>query len=320
MFSLVDRQVGFCYNTFEKRERRSFRETENEMNESSFQVQWYPGHMTKTRRQMEQDIKLVDLVVELLDSRIPLASRNPDIDAIAKNKPRLVLLNRADQADPVQTGRWAAWLREHNCTVLETDCKTGKGVSRFSAAARESMADTIARWKEKGQVGRPVRAMVVGVPNVGKSTFINQVARRKSAKAGDRPGVTRGKQWVTVDQSLQLLDTPGILWPKFEDPRTGLYLAFTGAVRGEVMDRETLACHLMELLAQRYPEALAGRYGIELSPNAQGWQLLEAAGRKRGFLISGGEVDLERTARLLLDEFRGGKLGRFTLQTLEDMS
>ncbi|MCD8375646.1 MAG: ribosome biogenesis GTPase YlqF [Oscillospiraceae bacterium] len=289
------------------------------MDEGGFQVQWYPGHMTRTRRQMEQDIKLVDLVVELLDSRIPLASRNPDIDAIARNKPRLVLLNRADQADPAQTGRWAAWLRERGHAVLETDCKTGKGVSRFPAAARESMADAIARWKQKGQAGRPVRAMVVGIPNVGKSTFINQVARRKSARAGDRPGVTRGKQWVTVDQSLQLLDTPGILWPKFEDPRTGLYLAFTGAIRGEVMDRESLACQLMELLAERYPEALTGRYGIELPPDARGWQLLEAAGRRRGFLISGGEVDLERTARLLLDEFRTGKLGRFTLQTVEDI-
>lgn len=289
------------------------------MEDNNFRVQWYPGHMTKTRRQMEQDIKLVDLVAELLDSRIPISSRNPDIDAIVRDKPRLVILNRVDQADPAQTKRWAAYLREQGCAVLETDCKTGKGISRFSAAARESMADAIARWREKGQVGRPVRAMVVGIPNVGKSTFINQVARRKSAKAGDRPGVTRGKQWVTVDQSLQLLDTPGILWPKFEDQRTGLHLAFTGAVKGEIMDRETLAHHLMELLTRRYPDALTARYGVSLTPNAQGWELVEAAGRRRGFLISGGEVDLERMSRLLLDEFRSGKLGNFTLETVEDL-
>ncbi len=291
-----------------------------EQNGADFSVQWYPGHMTKTRRQMEQDIKLVDLVVELLDSRIPISSRNPDIDAIAGSKPRLVLLNRVDQADPAETARWAAWFRQHNCTVLETDCKSGKGVSRFSAAAKESMAENIARWKAKGQVGRPVRAMVVGVPNVGKSTFINKVAHRKSAKAGDRPGVTRGKQWVTVDSSLQLLDTPGILWPKFEDPRTGMNLAFTGAVKGEVMDRETLSHHLMELLASRYPQSITDRYGIPVAPGAQGWELVEAAGRKRGFLISGGEVDLERMSRLLLDEFRSGKLGRFTLETVEDLN
>lgn len=289
-------------------------------NESRFNIQWYPGHMTKTRRQMEQDIKLVDLVAEIIDARIPISSRNPDIDGIVKDKPRLIVLNRVDQADPEQTKRWAAYFKQQGCSVLETDAKTGKGVNRFSAVVRESLAEQIAKWKGKGQVGRPVRAMVVGVPNVGKSTFINHVAKRKSAKAGDRPGVTRGKQWVAVDSSLDLLDTPGILWPKFEDEQTGLHLAFTGAVKAEIMDLETLAHYLMELLKRRYPDALRQRYGIEVPEDAKGWELVEAAARKRGFLISGGEVDLERMSRILLDEFRSGKLGNFTLETVEDLT
>ena len=288
-------------------------------NNSRFNIQWYPGHMTKTRRQMEQDIKMVDLVAELVDARIPISSRNPDIDNIVKDKPRLIVLNRVDQADPEQTKRWTAYFKQKGYAVLETDAKTGKGVNRFSAAARESLADQIAKWKEKGQVGRPVRAMVVGVPNVGKSTFINHVAKRKSAKSGDRPGVTRGKQWVAVDSTLDLLDTPGILWPKFEDEKTGLHLAFTGAVKAEIIDLETLAHHLMNLLSNRYPDALRTRYNIEIPEGAQGWELVEAAARKRGFLISGGEVDLERMSRILLDEFRSGKLGNFTLETVEDI-
>ena len=288
-------------------------------NNSRFNIQWYPGHMTKTRRQMEQDIKMVDLVAELVDARIPISSRNPDIDNIVMDKPRLIVLNRVDQADPEETKRWTAYFKQKGYSVLETDAKTGKGVNRFSAAARESLADQIAKWKEKGQVGRPVRAMVVGVPNVGKSTFINHVAKRKSAKAGDRPGVTRGKQWVAVDQTLDLLDTPGILWPKFEDEQTGLHLAFTGAVKAEIIDLETLAHHLMNLLSSRYPDALRARYNIEIPEDAQGWELVEAAARKRGFLISGGEVDLERMSRILLDEFRSGKLGNFTLETVEEM-
>ena len=289
-------------------------------NNSRFNIQWYPGHMTKTRRQMEQDIKMVDLVAELVDARVPISSRNPDIDHIVKDKPRLIVLNRVDQADPEETKRWVTYFKQKGYSVLETDAKTGKGVNRFSAAARESLADQIARWKEKGQVGRPVRAMVVGVPNVGKSTFINHVAKRKSAKAGDRPGVTRGKQWVAVDQTLDLLDTPGILWPKFEDEKTGLHLAFTGAVKAEIIDLETLAHHLMNLLSNRYPNALKDRYNIEIPEGAQGWELIEAAARKRGFLISGGEVDLERMSRILLDEFRSGKLGNFTLETVEEMN
>ena len=287
-------------------------------------IQWYPGHMTKTRRQIEADLGQVDMVAEIVDARIPISSRNPDIDAIVGAKPRLVVLNRADQADPAGNRFWTKAFQDQGFAVLETDSKTGKGVSRFSEVSRVLLKEQIQRWQAKGHVGRPIRAMVVGVPNVGKSTFINQVAHRKSAKAGDRPGVTRGKQWVTVDSGLALLDTPGILWPKFEDERVGMHLAYTGAVKDDIMDVETLACRLMDDLAARYPQALAERYKVDIPPReaeqdavAYGYALLEQAAGKRGFRISGGDVDTERMARILLDEFRGGKLGRFTLELPE---
>ena len=285
-------------------------------------IQWYPGHMTKTRRQIEADLKHVDIVVEIIDARIPVSSRNPDIDSICAGKPRLIVLNRADQADPAMNRQWTACFKKQGHAVLETDAKSGRGVNQFSAVIQTALKEQIARWREKGQVGRPVRAMVVGVPNVGKSTFINKVARKKSALAGDRPGVTRGKQWVNVDHTLDLLDTPGILWPKFEDETTGLHLAFTGAVKDDIMDVETLGCHFMTLLAQRYPEALLNGYKLKELPAreeeendiAYGYRLLQTCGAKRGMRISGGEVDTERMAHILLDEFRGGKLGNVTLE------
>lgn len=289
-------------------------------------IQWYPGHMTKTRRQIEADLGQVDMVAEIIDARIPISSRNPDIDAIVGTKPRLVVLNRADQADRAGNERWTKHFREKGYAVIETDAKTGRGVARFSQASQELLKEQLERWRAKGQVGRPIRAMIVGVPNVGKSTFINQVAKRKSAKAGDRPGVTRGKQWVTVDQSLSLLDTPGILWPKFEDERVGLHLAYTGAVKDDIMDVETLACHLMDDLSKRYASALEERYKLTVTPRgeeenviAYGYALLEEAAGKRGFRISGGELDTERMAHILLDEFRGGKLGNFTLELPEEV-
>ena len=285
-------------------------------------IQWYPGHMTKTRRQIEADLKHVDIVVEIIDARIPVSSRNPDIDAITAGKPRLVVLNRADQADPAGNKAWGALFRGQGWSVLETDAKTGSGVGQFANVVRGVLREQIARWQEKGLVGRPVRAMVVGVPNVGKSTFINKVARRKSAKASDRPGVTRGKQWVTVDRGLELLDTPGILWPKFEDVQT----AFTGAVKDEIMDVETLGCHLMAFLGERYPASLQAYKLAEIPAQeegeetvAYGYRLLELAAQKRGMRISGGEFDTERMARVLLDEFRGGKLGRFTLEMPQEV-
>lgn len=288
-------------------------------------IQWYPGHMTKTRRQIEADLGQVDLVAEIIDARIPVSSRNPDIDAICAGKPRLIVLNRADQVDPAGNQAWTRYFRGKGWAVIETDAKTGKGVNQFSAASRELLKEQIEKWRAKGLVGRPIRAMIVGIPNVGKSTFINQIAKRKSAKAGDRPGVTRGKQWVTVDQGLSLLDTPGILWPKFEDERMGLHLAYTGAVKDDIMDMETLACRLMDDLAQRYPEALKDRYKVDIPPReegqdpvAYGYERLQGAAAKRGFRISGGELDTERMARILLDELRSGKLGCFTLELPEE--
>ncbi len=283
-------------------------------------IQWYPGHMTKTRRQMEADLKHVDIVVELVDARIPISSRNPDIDIICGDKPRIVMLNRADQADPQMNRVWADYFNKTRKTpAAAVDSRAGTGVGQMAALARNALKEQMAKWKERGQVGRPIRAMVVGVPNVGKSTFINKVAKRKSAKTGDKPGVTRGKQWVSVDNSLELLDTPGILWPKFEDEITGLHLAFTGAVKDEVTDLEGLACALLELLRDRYPQAIKERYKLTELDGRQGWELLEDCARKRGMRISGGELDTERMAKLLLDEFRSGKLGHFTLEAPEDM-
>ena len=281
-------------------------------------IQWFPGHMTKAQRMIEEHMKQVDAVCEILDARIPMASRNPDIDAICGTKPRMIILNRIDMADPAMTKRWAEHFRAKGYSVLQTDCKTKKGISGFVPAVRTLLAEKLARYAEKGQVGRPLKLMVVGIPNVGKSTFINQIAGRKGAKAENRPGVTRGKQWVPVDKTLELLDTPGILWPKFEDPDVGVRLGFTGAIRDDVMDMEDLASRLMAYLGAHYPDALTERYKIAVEPGELGWELLEKAGRKRGFLMSGGEVNTERMARILLDEYRAGKLGRFTLELPEE--
>ena len=283
------------------------------MSKDEMNIQWYPGHMTKTRRQMEADLKLVDAVCEIVDARIPMSSRNPDIDSICGSKPRIVILNRMDLADPNATRRWADAFRAKGMAAVPTDCKSRKGISGFAPAVQTILKEKIERNAAKG-MNRPVKIMVVGIPNVGKSTLINQISGRKGAKAENRPGVTRGKQWVTVDRGLLLLDTPGILWPKFEDPNVGMMLAYTGAVKEDVLDVEELASRLMELLWQRYPEAVKARYGIECEPDVPGYELLEAAGKKRGFLLARGEINTERMAKVLLEEFRSGKLGRFTLE------
>ena len=262
------------------------------------------------------DLKLVDAVCEILDARIPVSSRNPDIDAICGSKPRLVILNRIDMADPAATAAWTAYFKAQGLSVVQTDCKSRQGIGQFVPAVRSLLQEKLRRDAEKGQ-SRPLKIMVVGIPNVGKSTFINQIAGRKGAKAENRPGVTRGKQWVTVDQGLLLLDTPGILWPKFEDKRVGMYLAYTGAVKDDILDTEGLVCHLLETLWSRYPEALKARYKLDLPGSAQGYELLEAAGRKRGFLLARGEIDTERMARVALEEFRSCKIGRFTLESPE---
>ena len=281
-------------------------------------IQWYPGHMTKTRRQIEADLKQVDAVCEIVDARIPVSSRNPDIDAICGNKPRIIVLNRMDLADPNATARWKTYFKNKGYAVIATDCKSRKGVADFNPAARIACKEKLERDAARG-MNRPLRVMIVGIPNVGKSTLINQISGRKGAKAENRPGVTRGKQWVTVDSTLQLLDTPGILWPKFEDPEVGMMLAYTGAVKEGVIDLEELACRLMELLHKFYPQTLLERYKVEAPVGTPGWELLEMAGRKRGFLMSGNEVNLERMAKVLLDEYRSGKLGKFTLEEPEEL-
>ena len=281
-------------------------------------LSWYPGHMTKTKRMIVAEMGHMDAVCEILDARIPISSRNPDVDEMTAGKPRLVVLNRVDQADPKETVRWAAYFRGKGYAVLESNAKNGVGTAQFAAAVRELLKDKLQSYADKGQVGRVVRVMVLGIPNVGKSTFINKVAKRKTAKAEDRPGVTRSKQWVPVDSTLELLDTPGILWPRFDDPEVGKRLAFTGAIKDDVVDMEELACCLMDYLSRRYAPVLAERYKIEVEPEDSGYDLLEKAGRKRGFLMRGAQVDTQRMARVLLDEFRGGKLGRFTLETVED--
>ncbi len=267
-------------------------------------VQWFPGHMKKAERMMQDSLKLVDVVCELVDARIPYASRNPDLDEIiAGRKPRLLILNRADQADPNVTALWRDYYKSQGIPFMECDANSGRGVKNFSQSLRSV--------REKQGT---LRAMVVGVPNVGKSTFINKVSGRKTAAVSDRPGVTRGKQWITVDNQLELLDTPGILWPRFDDPVIGDRLAFTGAVKDDILDREDLAAKLLITLRDSYPDALRERYKIEVDPDAPGWEFLEACARKRGFLMARGEVDTERMAAILLDEFRGGKLGRISLE------
>lgn len=287
------------------------------MDEKKMIIQWYPGHMTKTRRQIEADLKLVDAVCEIVDARIPVSSRNPDIDAICGNKPRIIVLNRMDLADPDATKKWIRYFKGMGMAAISTDCKSRRGISEFQPSVRSLLKEKLDRDSAKG-MNRPVKVMVVGIPNVGKSTLINQISGRKGAKAENRPGVTRGKQWVTVDNGLLLLDTPGILWPKFEDPEVGMMLAYTGAVKENVIDTEELACRLMELLHKFYPQTLNDRYGIQIENEQPGYVLLEIAGHKRGYLISGGEVNTERMAKVLLDEYRNGKLGHFTLEMPED--
>ena len=277
-------------------------------------IQWFPGHMPKARRMIQENIKYVDAVCEIIDARIPLSSRNPDLDELTGTKPRLVIMNKVDQADPEATRKWAAWFKKQGRGVIETDCRSGKGTNAFPNAVRTLLKDKLEAYAAKGQTGRQLRIMIVGIPNVGKSTFINKIAKRKAAETSDRPGVTRGKQWNNIDKGLELLDTPGILWPKFDSQTVGENLAFTGAVKDQIMDVETLAANLLLRLREYYPERIKERYKFDPPAEVNGYDLLEMAGRKRGFLISGGECDTERMANILLDEFRSGKLGRITLE------
>ena len=281
-------------------------------------IQWFPGHMTKAQRMIEENLSMVDAVCEILDARIPYSSRNPDIDRLAGDKPRLVILNRVDLADPQMTARWRKYFESRGLAILETDAKSGKGVGSFAPAVRRLLKDKLAAYEAKGQVGRPLRVMILGIPNVGKSTFINKVAGRKAAIAGDKPGVTRGKQWINIDQGLDLLDTPGILWPKFDSQEVGEMLAITNAIKADVLDKETLGANFMLRLRELYPKAIEERYKFVPDSDMNGFELLEQAAKKRGFLVSRGEYDIERMANTLLGEYHDGKLGRLTLEAPPD--
>lgn len=279
-------------------------------------IQWFPGHMTKTRRKIQASLKLVDAVAEIIDARIPVSSRNPELHKIIENKPRIILMNKCDMADPSQTARWVSCYQKEGILAIPVDCKSGRGLNQFIPKVRELLKGRIIQWEQKGMVNRTIRVMIVGIPNVGKSSFINRMAKQNRAKVEDRPGVTRGNQWFTIGKAFDLLDTPGVLWPKFDDPNVGEKLAFTGAVKDQILDTEQLASRLLEVLRDEYPSMLTTRYKLEkydLQP-LQGYELLELIGRKRGMLVSGGEIDTERASIMVLDEFRSAKLGKITLE------
>lgn len=277
-------------------------------------IQWFPGHMTKTRRKIQESLSLVDMIVEIIDARIPVSSRNPELDALTAGKPRAVILNKADIADEEKTAEWVRYFQEQGAAAAAMDCKSGKGLGAFSPLVRRVLADRIAQWKAKGMANRPIRMMIAGIPNSGKSSFINRMSRSGKAKVEDRPGVTRGNQWYVTADGYQMLDTPGVLWPKFEDQTIAQHLAYTGAIRDEVLDSEELACGLLSILGSCYAPLLRERYKLPEELPDDGWELLQLIGRKRGMLISGGEVNTERAAIMLLDEFRSGKIGRITLE------
>lgn len=278
-------------------------------------IHWFPGHMARTRRKIKENLSLVDVVVEILDARIPLGSRNPDLGAIVERKPRVAILNKADLADANATAKWIAWFKSKGIPALAVDCKSGKGMSSFLPLLRETLSDKIASWEQKGMTNRAIRVMVVGIPNVGKSSFINRMVKGGKAKVEDRPGVTRQNQWFVIDGGAQLLDTPGVLWPKLDDQTAAQKLAYTGAVRDEILDSEELAWGLLKTLMPTYAPAIAERYKLDVDQlEDDAWELLQQIGRKRGMLIAGGEVDTLRASVMLLDEYRGGKLGRISLE------
>ena len=280
-------------------------------------IQWFPGHMAKTRRLIGENLKLVDLVVELLDARAPLSSRNPDIDAICGQKPRLLILNKSDLADPVENEKWLAYFKEKGLSAILFDSVHSKSTKQITDTVRSLLTEQLKRQEERGMKNRALKLMIVGIPNVGKSSFINRLAGRSAAISGDRPGVTKGKQWIKLSGGLELLDTPGVLWPKFEDEAVGLRLAFSGAIKDEIMDTETLGAKLVEALCERAPEALMARYKLDNLDFENGFYGLEAIAKKRGFIVSKGEYDLLRGAQIVLDEFRSAKIGRITLESVE---
>lgn len=283
-------------------------------------IQWFPGHMTKTKRQIQASLKLVDAVAEIIDARIPVSSRNPDLDSIIQNKPRVVLMNKCDMADPSSTQKWINYFKNNGIVAIPIDCKTGRGINKFVSSVNEVLKEKIEKQKAKGLLNPTVRVMIVGIPNVGKSTFINRISKNRKAKAEDKPGVTRGNQWFTINKGFEVLDTPGVLWPKFEDKIVGERLAFTGAVKDQIMDTELLAMRLLDFLKVEKNPIFVERFKLqnEQIEDIESYELLELIGRKRGMLISGGEIDTERAAIMLLDEYRSAKLGKYTFELPEN--
>lgn len=282
-------------------------------------IQWYPGHMTKTRRMMEETISLVDIVIELVDARIPYSSKNPDLDHLARNKHRIILLNKSDLADDRATAIWEAYFVEKGFRVIRMNALKGNGMGEVTEVARDLMKEKVERLRARGRINVPIRSMIVGIPNVGKSTFINKYVGKITAKTGDKPGVTRGKQWIKLKKDFELLDTPGILWPKFEDQQVGLKLAFTGAINDDILDAQTMATQFIAHMMKRNPECICKRYGVEIGEDTQAHEVLEAIAISRGFKLKGDEPDQQRAAKILLDEFRGGKLGKITLELPDDI-
>ena len=279
-------------------------------------IQWFPGHMTKTKRQIQSSLKLVDAVAEIIDARIPVSSRNPDLAKLVQNKPRVILLNKCDMANQTATKMWIDYFKKQNLVAIPVDCKSGRGLDKFAPAVNTVMSHKIARLKEKGMVNPTIRIMIVGIPNVGKSCFINKMVKKNRAKVEDRPGVTRGNQWYTIAKNLEMLDTPGVLWPKFDDKTVGEHLAFTGAVKDQILDIELLAVRLLDFIKELKPADFITRFKLENEDveNIDSYELLKMIGKKRGMLVSGGEIDTERAAIMLLDEFRSAKLGRITVE------
>lgn len=279
-------------------------------------IQWFPGHMTKTKRQIQSSLKLVDAVAEIIDARIPVSSRNPDLAKLVQNKPRVILLNKCDMANQTATKMWIDYFKKQNLVAIPVDCKSGRGLDKFAPAVNTVMSHKIARLKEKGMVNPTIRIMIVGIPNVGKSSFINKMVKKNRAKVEDRPGVTRGNRWYTIAKNLEMLDTPGVLWPKFDDKTVGEHLAFTGAVKDQILDIELLAVRLLDFIKELKPADFITRFKLENEDieNIDSYELLKMIGKKRGMLVSGGEIDTERAAIMLLDEFRSAKLGRITVE------
>ncbi len=279
-------------------------------------IQWFPGHMTKTKRQIQASLKLVDAVAEIIDARIPVSSRNPDLNKLIQNKPRVILMNKCDMANRTATKMWIDHYASQGVTAIAVDCKSGRNLNKFPSAVDSVMRERIERLKAKGMKNPTMRIMIVGIPNVGKSSFINKIAKQNRAKVEDRPGVTRGNQWFTISKNLEMLDTPGVLWPRFDDKIVGEHLAFTGAVKDQVIDIELLAVRLLDFLKKLKPEEFVARFKLENTDleNTDSYELLHIIGKKRGMLISGGEIDTERAAIMLLDEFRAGRLGRITVE------